>query len=53
MIDIHEVEAIHFILIEEFGGIKGIRDRSLLESAINRPFATFNEESNSGKTGFT
>lgn len=32
---------IHNSLIEIYGGTKGIRDLSVLESAINRPFATF------------
>lgn len=32
---------IHNSLIEVYGGTKGIRDLSVLESAINRPFATF------------
>jgi death-on-curing protein len=41
MIDITEVEKIHDILIENFGGAKGIRDRGVLESAINRPYQTF------------
>lgn len=41
MIDIREVEIIHSLLIEKFGGSKGIRDKSLLESALSRPFATF------------
>jgi death-on-curing protein len=41
MIDIEEVLVIHEILIEEFGGIKGVRDRNLLESSIHRPFSTF------------
>lgn len=41
MIDINEVEKIHYILIENFGGAKGIRDRGILESAINRPYQTF------------
>ena len=41
MIDINEVEKIHDILIEKFGGGKGIRDKGLLESVINRPFQTF------------
>jgi death-on-curing protein len=31
----------HTVAIEEFGGSSGIRDRSLLESAIARPLATF------------
>lgn len=41
MIDIEEVEKIHDILIERFGGGKGIRDIGLLESSIHRPFQTF------------
>lgn len=41
MIQIEEVEKIHDILIEKFGGAKGIRDRGTLESAIGRPFQTF------------
>jgi death-on-curing protein len=41
MIDINEVEKIHDILIENFGGAKGVRDKGALESAINRPYQTF------------
>lgn len=41
MISINEVEQIHNLLIEEFGGAKGIRDLGALDAAINRPFATF------------
>jgi len=41
MIDIQDVIRIHEILIDNFGGSKGIRDRGLLESAISRPFQTF------------
>lgn len=41
MIDIWEVEQIHDILIEKFGGSKGIRDKGALESAIRRPYQTF------------
>ncbi len=36
MIDIQDVIRIHEILIDNFGGSKGIRDRGLLESAISR-----------------
>ena len=43
MISASEVEIIHNILIDKFGGAKGIRDLGLLESALARPFATFNE----------
>jgi prophage maintenance system killer protein len=35
MIDIQDVIRIHEILIDNFGGSKGIRDRGLLESAIS------------------
>ena len=44
MISLKEAIAIQEILIEEFGGSKGIRDRSLLESAINRPYQTFDNK---------
>lgn len=41
MISVQEVETIHNMLIDKFGGSKGIRDLGLLESAVARPFATF------------
>jgi death-on-curing protein len=41
MISISEVMLIQDILIEKFGGTRGIRDRGLLESALSRPFQTF------------
>ncbi len=41
MIEIKDVINIHNILIDRFGGVKGIRDSGSLDSAINRPFATF------------
>lgn len=44
MISLKEAEVIHNILIEKFGGGKGIRDIGLLESALARPFATFGDE---------
>lgn len=34
---------IHLILTEKFGGKTGIRDRGQLESALSRPFQTFNK----------
>jgi death on curing protein len=43
MIDVDEVIRIHSILIDEFGGSKGIRDLKLLDSAIKRPFQTFDK----------
>ncbi|MEP1094916.1 MAG: type II toxin-antitoxin system death-on-curing family toxin, partial [Cyclobacteriaceae bacterium] len=36
-----EALEIHFILVERFGGSEGVRDKALLESALNRPFQTF------------
>jgi len=41
MIRLTEVLAIHDILIERFGGAKGVRDNAGLESAVNRPYQTF------------
>ena len=43
-ITIEEVYRLHKGLIEEFGGIHGIRDEGLLDSAINTPKATFFEQ---------
>lgn len=31
----------HEILIEEYGGLSGVRDEHLLDSALNAPFQTF------------
>ena len=42
MISVKEAMKFQQILIEEFGGTSGIRDLGALESAINRPYATFN-----------
>ena len=41
MIPVKEVELLHRILIDKFGGSQGIRDSAALESAIARPFQTF------------
>lgn len=41
MIEPKDVEKIHDILIEKSGGAKGIRDKGTLESAIYRPYQTF------------
>ena len=41
MILVKEVELLHRILIDKFGGSHGIRDNAALESAIARPFQTF------------
>lgn len=44
MIDIREVFKIHELLIDNFGGTKGLRDNNALDSAIHRPFATFEKQ---------
>lgn len=41
MIHIDLATYLHNLLIDEFGGSKGIRDLGSLEAALNRPFATF------------
>jgi death-on-curing protein len=44
MIDTQDVIHVHEILIDKFGGSKGIRDLGLLESALSRPFQTFDQK---------
>ena len=39
-----QILMLHSALIEEFGGSDGVRDFNLLESAIESPFQSFNEE---------
>jgi len=41
MIEFLDAINIQKILIERFGGATGIRDRGLLESALSRPYQTF------------
>ena len=41
LLSLEQVLQLHDMLIEEFGGIEGIRDNGLLNSALNSPFATF------------
>jgi death-on-curing protein len=41
MISREETEKLHRVLIESFGGTQGIRDITALESALSRPFQTF------------
>jgi death-on-curing protein len=41
MIDVKDSIRVHEILNDKFGGIKGVRDNGLLESALSRPFQTF------------
>jgi death-on-curing protein len=43
MIEIKDAISIHELLIDKFGGSQGIRDMSLLESALARPFHTFDQ----------
>ena len=44
MIKQEDVIKIHKLLIDQFGGSHGVRDESSLNSAINRPFATFDQQ---------
>jgi death-on-curing protein len=44
MISKDEVLKIHSILIDQFGGSYGVRDNEMLDSALNRPFATFDQQ---------
>jgi death on curing protein len=43
MIDLLTAESIHNILIDKFGGSRGIRDMGSLEAALARPSATFDQ----------
>jgi len=43
MIDPGTVEKIHNILIDRFGGSRGIRDRGSLLAALARPHVTFDQ----------
>lgn len=40
-LEIGDVLDIHNVLIQQFGGIPGVRDEGLLESALSQPKATF------------
>ena|SRR2546423_13742772 len=44
MIPVKEVEQIHELLIITFGGSHGIRNFASLESALSRPFQTFDDK---------
>ena len=44
MMSLEQVERVHEILIDKFGGRKGLRDKGLLESSIKRPFQTFDKK---------
>ena len=41
LLDVDDVLALHDALLEEHGGLPGLRDRGLLESAVATPGATF------------
>lgn len=41
---VSQVKQIHQFLIAETGGLDGVRDEGLLESAVNSPFQTFDNE---------
>jgi death on curing protein len=43
-ISLEQIKRIHSMLIAETGGLDGIRDEGLLESAINTPFQTFDKK---------
>ena len=45
MIHLEDAVRIHNILIDEFAGKKGIRDKKSLESALYRPYHTFSQKS--------
>ena len=44
MISFENAVKIHSLLIEKFGGTSGIRDKNLLESALARPYQTFDKK---------
>ena len=44
MIKVEDVIEIHKILIDRYGGTHGIRNRDLLESALQRPYSTFDKK---------
>ena len=39
-LDLEDVLQIHTLQLDEFGGIAGLRDRGLLESAVEQPRTT-------------
>ena len=44
MIKQEDVLKIHKLLVDQFGGSHGVRDENSLNSAINRPFATYDQQ---------
>jgi death on curing protein len=43
-LDVEDVLELHALQLARYGGIEGVRDRGLLESAIAQPQATFDGE---------
>lgn len=44
VLSVERIKQIHSLLMAETGGLGGIRDEGLLESAVNAPFQTFDNE---------
>ena len=44
MISVKNAVSIHAILIDKYGGKVGVRDQKLLESALSRPYQTFDKK---------
>jgi len=42
-LSVERIKQIHHLMIEETGGLDGVRDEGLLESAVNAPFQTFDD----------
>ena len=40
-LSIQQIDLLHLEVLKEFGGADGLRDRGLLESALEMPWATF------------
>lgn len=41
---VEQIKRIHWLMIAETGGLDGVRDEGLLDSAVNAPFQTFEGE---------
>jgi death-on-curing protein len=44
MISVENAIKIQHLLIDKFGGTSGVRDKNLLESALARPYQTFDKK---------
>ena len=42
-LSVERIKQIHHLMIEETGGMDGVRAEGLLESAVNAPFQTFDD----------